>query len=146
MSTPGDDDLAFLGRGWSFPPAFGAGGVQMREGEDDIHEALRILFGTVAGERFLRPGWGLSLRPMLFEPLDTTRRTELAEQIKVQLLVHEPRIELLALDVRETEPGRLQVQLDYRVRSTNSRFNLVYPFYDLDASEHRPVLGPVERG
>lgn len=142
---PAGDDDAFLGQGWGFPPSFGAGGVRLSSGEDDIHEALRILFGTAAGERFLRPDFGLSLRPLLFEPMGTTQRTELAERLTNALLVHEPRIRVLGLAVESDTEGSLRLRLDYAVRSTNSRFNLVFPFYAVDANEHRSALAAPRR-
>ena len=146
--VPGDlADMSFLGTGWSFPPEFSAGGVRMTSGEDDIHASLRILFGTAAGERFLQPSFGLDLRELLFEPLSTTMRTFLSDRITTAILVHEPRIQVLALDIATPDPndGSLQVRLDYRVRATNSRFNLVFPFYAGDASEMRDALAAAAR-
>jgi phage baseplate assembly protein W len=45
--------------------------------------------------------------------------------------VYEPRIELIKVEAvsDRAEEGKLLVNIDYRVRSTNSRFNLVFPFY-----------------
>ncbi len=129
----------FLGRGWSFPPRFEAGTVVMSEDEQDIHESLQILFGTRPGERFLQPKFGLDMSELLFEPLSTTLRNLLEDRIRVALLVYEARIvvhELLVDDSRSFE-GLLLIQLNYSVRSTNARFNLVYPYYLGDANEVR---------
>jgi hypothetical protein len=135
----------FLGRGWSFPPSFVAGGVRMSEDEADIEASLRILFHTRPGERFLQPGYGLDLSELLFEPLSTTLRNFVTDRIKTTILVHEARIELLGLVVDDSQAfeGLLQIRIDYAVRSTNSRFNLVFPFYLGDANELRAsVAGP----
>jgi Bacteriophage baseplate protein W len=69
--------------------------------------------------------------------MSTSMRTFLQDRIKTSILVHEPRITLLALDVRNpTEAdGTLLIVVEYVVRATNSRFNLVYPFYWNDATE-----------
>jgi len=129
----------FLGRGWAFPPVFEGVDTRMLEDEADIHASLVILFGTRPGERLLRPDYGLDLSPLLFEPLSTTLRTLLEDRIRTTVLVYEPRIRVLALSVDDERAleGVLQIRLDYAVRSTNSRFNLVYPYYLGDANELR---------
>jgi phage baseplate assembly protein W len=141
-----DAAFSFLGTGWSFPPQFiksgGRGEVQMVSDEEDIAESLRILFGTVVGERFLNPKYGLDMRGMLFEPFGTTMKTLVEDRVKNAILIYEPRIRLLALEVSTdglTE-GRVEIRIDYSVRATNSRFNLVYPFYVNEANGARTNL------
>ena len=133
------ETTSFLGRGWSFPPEFVAtsGDVVMTEEQGDIDGSLRILFGTALGERFLVPAYGLDMRELQFEPVSTTLRTLLVDRIRTAILIYEPRITILSLDVRSpSEPaGTLLIVLEYAVRATNTRFNLVYPFYLNDASE-----------
>lgn len=132
-----DDRPDFLGTGWRFPPAFEAGGVQMSQGEQDIRESLQILFTTIVGERPLSPRYGLDARALLFEPVSTTLRSLLKDRALASLRLHEPRIEVIDLEIASPDPsqGTLAVRLDYRVRATNTRFNLVLPFYLSDASE-----------
>lgn len=144
--TPTDDIEAFssfLGKGWSFPPEFDpdAGTVRMTEDEEDIHASLQILMGTSVGERFLSPQYGLDIQALLFTPLGTTAITYLKDRFKVALLVHEPRINPISIDfdTSRLRDGTVSVILEYEVRATNSRFNLVYPFYQSDASEVRPT-------
>ncbi len=131
--------LSFLGTGWSFPPEFvaaagqtgGYGRVMMSADEVDIQESLKILFGTTLGERFLNPKYGLDVHDLLFEPLSTTMKTFSLDRIKLAILIYEPRINLLSLefDTSAQLEGRIALVVDYEVRATNSRFNLVYPFY-----------------
>jgi uncharacterized protein len=132
---------SFLGTGWSFPPEFVLenGEVRMSADEQDIEESLHILFGTTVGERFLVPKYGLNMRALLFDPISTTIRTFLKERITTAILIFEPRIGVLSLDVSSPDPndGRLDISLEYRVRATNSRFNLVFPFYRFDGNEVR---------
>lgn len=141
-----NDTPPFLGRGWAFPPAFGSAGARMTQDEADIDASLRILFGTKPGERPLFPTYGLDLSELMFEPLSTTLRSLLLDRIRTGVLVHEPRIRVLNLVIDDSEAlaGVLQVRLDYEVRSTNSRFNLVYPFYLGDANEQR-LAAPTRR-
>ena len=132
-----DDPASFLGRGWAFPPAFANGGASMSEGEADIDASLRILFGTTPGERFLQPKYGLDMHELMFESLSTTLRSVIRDRILTSVLVHEPRIRVLDLVIDDSgvTEGRVELRLDYVVRSTNSRFNLVFPFYRGEASE-----------
>src|SRR5690242_10070751 len=133
MGTSGEPTrTSFLGTGWSFPPEFSRAlpGVRMVSDEDDIRQSLVILFGTALGERFLRPRYGLDMHEMLFEPVSTTTKTYLEDRVRTTILVYEARIDLvsLELDTQELMEGRLTLRVDYVVRATNSRYNLVYPF------------------
>ncbi|MBS1911433.1 MAG: GPW/gp25 family protein [Bacteroidetes bacterium] len=136
---------SFLGTGWSFPPEFlpAAGEVAMTSDEDDIQSSLKVLFGTSLGERFLHPKYGLDMRDLIFEPMATTTKTLLKDRIKTAILIYEPRINLVTLDIDTSNlnEGRVVLFLDYVVRSTNSRFNLVYPFNITDGNELRIALG-----
>lgn len=128
-------DRAFLGRGWSFPPTFdrAVGGVRMLEQEDDIASSLELLLSTATGERIMVPQYGCNLDELVFESLDTRMRTLMADKIEAAILYHEPRIELeevrIGEDAESLLGGRVLIEIDYRVKTTNSRFNFVYPFY-----------------
>lgn len=140
-----DTQTSFLGTGWSFPPSFTGNGVRMSQDETDIHESLQILFGTAAGERFLQPQYGLDMHELMFEPMSTTLRTFLTDRARTAILVYEPRIKVLNLEIDSPDPneGTLHILLEYEVRATNSRFNLVFPFYLTDSNEVRAsVAGP----
>jgi phage baseplate assembly protein W len=137
---------SFLGTGWSFPPEFqagGAAGVVMTTGEQDIEASLRILFGTALGERFLNPQYGLDMHELMFDSVSTTLKTYLEDRIKTTVLVSEPRINLLSLEIDTSGllEGRLQILVAYEIRATNSRYNLVFPFYRTDSNEVRALLG-----
>lgn len=123
----------FLGRGWSFPPAFdiNAGTVLMLEQEADIRSSLEILLATSLGERVMLPGYGCNLESLLFENLNTTAKTIVADKIRTAILYHEPRIdaEKITINTVQELEGIILIEVAYRVRSTNSRFNFVFPFY-----------------
>jgi len=135
---------SFLGTGWSFPPEFvlETGEVRMTSDEEDIHASLKILFGTAVGERFLNPKYGLDMHEMLFEPINTTMTTLLKDRIKIAILIYEPRIDLLSLDLNTSAQyeGRVSIVMEYAVRATNSRYNLVYPFYTTGGNEVRRTV------
>lgn len=132
---------SFLGIGWGFPPQFPreAGGVRMVADAEDVADSLRILFGTILGERFFQPAYGLEMHGLLFEPLSTTMKTLITDRIRAAILIYEPRISLISLELdtsTQTE-GRVSIVLEYALRTTNSRYNLVYPFFRSDSSEVR---------
>ena len=129
----------FLGRGWSFPPAFNLdrGGVEMLEEEADIASSLEILLTTAPGERTMVPQYGCNLDELVFESLDTRMKTLMADKVESAFLYHESRIELEGVrldDTRELE-GVVLIEVTYRVKSTNSRFNFVYPYYKLEGTD-----------
>ncbi len=131
-------DRSFLGAGWRFPPAFtrGGAGVELVSGADDIEQSLEILLSTRLGERVMQPEFGCDLQHVMFEEIDQGLLNTLNSLISDAILYHEPRITLDRLDVSESErePGLLLISLDYTIRSTNSRFNMVYPFYINEAT------------
>lgn len=124
---------SFLGKGWSFPPAFSENGrdTLLVQDEEDIRQSLEILLSTAQGERVMLEDFGCDLNRFMFEEMDRSLGNDVAEFVKTALLRYEPRIEVESVDTdvsQETE-GLLLVQVVYRILATNSRFNLVYPFY-----------------
>lgn len=137
MSPSGNAD--FLGRGWSFPPSFNlaAQGVEMTEKEEDIRRSLQVLLTTTVGERVMQPKYGCNLEELLFESLDTTTKTLIADRIRTAILYFESRIEVkkITIDSSLEAEGELVVSIDYVVLATNSRFNFVFPFYRNEGTE-----------
>ena len=131
--------LAFLGRGLGFPPTFdrNVGDLRMVEAEADIVESLQIILATRPGERILEPDFGCNLDQMLFEPLNLTLISYMREVVRIALILHEPRIEINDVSIRQDGAleGRVLIAVDYTVRSTNSRFNFVYPFYQQEGTD-----------
>ena len=129
----------FLGRGWSFPPTFvrDRAAVAMLEEEADIVSSLEILLSTTPGERVLQPFYGCNLSELLFETLDTRMKTLMADKVESAILYHEARITLesVKLDDSLELEGVVQIEVVYRVKSTNSRFNFVYPYYRSEGTD-----------
>lgn len=130
---------SFLGTGWSFPPAFNAGSktVEMTSEETDVQRSLQILLSTRQGERVMLPDYGCNLDEMIFEPMTTTFKTYISEMVKTAILFYEARIDLNSVtvdDSNETE-GVIVLVIDYTIRTTNSRFNFVYPYYKIEGTE-----------
>ncbi|MFH1120017.1 MAG: GPW/gp25 family protein [Bacteroidota bacterium] len=134
-----EQNLTFLGRGWSFPPKFNRSlrSVEMLEYEADVASSLEVLLGTMRGERVMLPQYGCNLDELVFESLDTRIKTLMEDKIESAILYHEPRIELEKVridDSRELE-GVVLIEVIYRVRTTNTRFNFVYPYYKLEGTD-----------
>jgi uncharacterized protein len=132
---------SFLGVGWSFPPTFHKDPCQvaMVADEEDIEQSLKILLSTRHGERVLQPEYGCNLDVLLFEPINTSLITFVKDLIEKAVLYHEPRIDLKKIEIVTDQvlEGILLIELEYVVRTTNSRYNLVYPFY-LNEAEQQP--------
>lgn len=126
------DNKGFLGRGWKFPVEFtrGNNSATLVQHEMDIKESIIILLTTIKGSRLLRPSYGTSVRTLIFEPLDTNTATYISEEIKKAILIHEPRVFVDKVEAdQESLNGTLQVSIDYTIISSNTRSNLVFPFY-----------------
>jgi phage baseplate assembly protein W len=122
----------FLGVGWKYPvKKTGDGKVALSQYEDDIREAILIILGTAKGERVMRPDFGCGIHDLVFAPINAATITLVQNSVREALTVYEPRIELVKVEAvsGRAEEGKLLVNIDYRVRSSNNRFNLVYPFY-----------------
>lgn len=108
----------------------------MVSGTEDIHQSLQILLSTRLGERVMQDNFGCDLHSVLFEEIDQGLVNSINGIVSNAILYHEPRIGLDALDVSESEThqGLLLISIEYTVMSTNSRFNMVYPFYINEAT------------
>src|SRR5262245_51958691 len=103
----------------------------MSEYEQDIKEAIWIILSTSKGERVMRPDFGCGIHDLVFAPINTTTVNLVQNNVREALTFWEPRIEVTTLNVstEKADEGKLEVVIEYRVRTTNNRFNLVYPFY-----------------
>ena len=135
MADAAHAEKAFLGVGWAFPvESAPTGDVELSAYEDDVKEAIRIILGTDPGERLMRPDFGAGLNALVFEPVSTTTIALVRHRVETALVAWEPRVDVL--DVRVRPAGsprtRLDVEIDVRIRATNTFYNLVYPFYLLE--------------
>ena len=127
-----NDERAFLGRGWSFPPNVESDGkIGMVAYEEDIRQAIRIILGTNPGERVMRPDFGAGLNVYVFEPVNRTTIELVKTRVEEALIDWEPRIDVeeVIVTTDENELNKLLIDVTYRVRATNSLYNLVYPFH-----------------
>jgi Bacteriophage baseplate protein W len=131
-----ETESSFLGTGWSFPPKIkkytgsDSFATDMVSDVKDINQSLEILFGTAVGERVMQADYGCNINDMIFEPINVTLVTRITERIRRAIIYYEPRIKLERLDVvKNDEFGIINMVVEYTVRSTNTRNNIVYPYY-----------------
>lgn len=136
-----DRNRSFLGRGWSFPPQFvkheqGVSRLEMSEGEQDILESLKILLSTRLGERVMLPKFGCDLANMSFQSVSSSFLTYLKDIIRTAIRTHEPRIIIESIDILTDQvlEGFVTVEVDFMIRTTNTRTNFVYPYYINEAT------------
>jgi uncharacterized protein len=127
-----DPARAFLGVGWAFPVGVGPdGAIKEAAYDDDIRQAILIILMTSPGERVMRPDFGAGLSDFVFEPVSTALIEQVKDRVQKALVTWEPRIEVMAVDVT-TDPAQrncLLIDMTYQVRATNTRQNLVFPFF-----------------
>jgi phage baseplate assembly protein W len=135
------DAKAFLGTGWAYrvqvPLDAGSTDVSLVQYEEDVRQAVLIILETSRGERVMRPDFGAGLDDFVFEPLNTTTCALVGQRVEEALVTWEPRIRLEAVEVVPAgEPrNRLDIRIEYSVRTTNTFYNLVYPFYVREGGE-----------
>jgi uncharacterized protein len=132
-------DRSFLGTGWGFPPTFRREwyGVEMLSGEEDIRSSIYIILQTLTGERVMLPNFGCNLQPYVFEPMNVPNIAMIEKIVKEALVYHEPRIivdELVSTPHQDKEPAWLEINISYRIITTNTRYNYVFPFYMNEAT------------
>lgn len=132
------DKASFLGRGWSFPPEFdqSGNGVKMVEKGDDIRESLYILLSTTPGERIMHPDFGCGLNQLVFEPISNGLYRKIRDRIQYAILMFEARVKLVSIDIEQVpgNEGILYITIDYFIKQTNSRQNMVYPMYLIEGT------------
>lgn len=138
FDDPTQQEQAFLGTGWTFPPTFNryTGQVKTISAEEDIRQSIQIILQTEPGERLMQPDFGCNLHQFLFGGFDSGAIASLKGIVADALLYHEPRIAVNRIDVdtREENAGVLLVEINYTIRQTNTRTNMVYPFYFREAT------------
>jgi phage baseplate assembly protein W len=122
----------FLGQGWQWPLQLDERRrIAMSRDEDAVHQAIQMILGTAPGERVMRPEFGCGIHDLVFAPNTPGTAGQVTHAVREALIQWEPRIDVLGVDTLpdETEPHLLRIVITYQVRTTNNRFNLVYPFY-----------------
>lgn len=109
----------------------------MIEAGEDIEESLMILLRTRLGERVMHPDYGCDLHGLVFETISASLVTDIRDRVEQAILFFEPRIktERVTVGTERSMHGVLEVQIAYLILATNTRNNIVYPFY-FDEGSH----------
>lgn len=136
MSETLPDARAFLGRGWAFPVEDdGAGDVALVAYEADIRQAILLILRTNPGERVMRPDFGGGLEATIFGVINQATVALVRHRVERALVLWEPRIDDITVQISAApRRGLLEIGVRYRVRRTNTFYNLVYPFEVREAS------------
>ena len=123
----------FLGTGWACPvtPQGTDKDIAVSQYEQDVREAILIILQTAPGEWVMRPDFGCGIHDLLFAVNNADTAASAAAEVREALIYWEPRIDILYVNVTpgDDHESAILIELEYRVRATNNRFNLVYPFY-----------------
>lgn len=131
-------DASFIGRGFSWPLEIDhTGSLRLTRGAEDLDRSIRVVLLTAPGERLMRPQFGCRIWDLLFEPVTANLLGLISEAVRDALAQWEPRVEVESVEPVQDgdEPGLVRIQITYRVRATNDRRNLVYPFYVIPREE-----------
>lgn len=133
------DDQTFLGNGWSFSVAGERSGISLdadgrvaeASDEEKIRQSIWIILSTAPGERVGRPDFGCGIHDLVFATQTAGTAGDVIHAVEEALSTWEPRIDLISVDAspHPDDPTGLLVEIQYEIRATNSRQNLVYPFY-----------------
>jgi phage baseplate assembly protein W len=128
----GVGEKEYLGQGLAFPLQISQqGGIALARGSHDIEQAIRIIMGTIPGERVMRPEFGCRIHELIFAPNNATTRGLMAHYVEQALLRWEPRITVQEVNV-SSDPGHdgtLLVEIRYLIKDSHDRRSIVYPFY-----------------
>jgi uncharacterized protein len=122
----------FIGKGWRFPIVPGpTGELAWSSGDDNVEHSLRVLLLTRVGERVMRGDFGSRLGEMVFRAGSDQNLRAIEREVDAVIRRWEPRVEVLAVgaEADADDATHVTVSLSYRVRRTNTRESLVFPFY-----------------
>lgn len=125
-------DNDFLGTGMKFPiqidPATGR--IRTASKEQSVKESIYLILMTRQGERLVNPRFGSRVDDYVFMDVSATNLTILRASLTNTILSQEPRVSEVTIGVEpQLSEGRLIVNVDYVLAGSNTRDNLVFPFY-----------------
>lgn len=124
---------AILGTGWNFPVAFDTLNQRtvMVSGLEDVKQSIFIILNTTPGERIMEPEFGCDLKQLVFENMNDSLKVKLDHIVYHALLNYEPRVRFIASEIVEKSEvdGILSIRIEFSLIITNTRHNIVFPFY-----------------
>lgn len=133
-----DKRLDFAGRGWAFPVGLDLRGrIGLTSGVEVIERAMKLILMTVPGSRVMRPQFGSELHELVFAENNATTAGLADFYVRRALARWEPRVDVeeVGMSWADAERGVLSITIGYRIKATNDRRNLVFPFYGIPEEE-----------
>lgn len=130
--APASFDASFVGSGFYWPLQVDhTGSIRMTDGASDLDRSMAVVLATAPGERLMRPEFGCRIWELMFEPVTPNLLGLMAEAVRDALAQWEPRVVVENVDTRPSadDAALVTITVTYRVKATNDRRNLVYPFY-----------------
>jgi phage baseplate assembly protein W len=131
-AEPARYDASFVGRGFFWPMQVDhTGSIRLTDGASDIDAAMAVVLATAPGERVMRPDFGCRIWDLLFEPVTANLIGLMAQAVREALAQWEPRVEVDRVDPvpDPADSALISITVAYRIKATNDRRNLVFPFY-----------------
>jgi uncharacterized protein len=128
----------FIGRGFAWPMGVDhRGGIRLTSGTADLDSSIRLVLVTAPGERVMRPEFGCRIHDLVFEPVNANTLGLMAEAVRDALAQWEPRVAVESVQPVPDADNQavVRIAIAYRVRATNDRRNLVFPFYVIPREE-----------
>jgi hypothetical protein len=121
-----------IGNGWRFPiDPDPSGGLGYNTGTDNVEQSLRILLETDWGQRVMRPDFGCIAGRLVFAPGSEHFLRQLEQSVRDAIRDWEPRVDVdgVRAELSPRDETLALVTISYRTRASNTRENLVFPFY-----------------
>lgn len=121
-----------LGKGLQFPVGIDVyGKIATSSYEKSIEDSIRIILSTTPGERVMHPDFGCKINEIIFFPNSSKTIALAVHYIEEAIVKWEPRVILksVAGKADPDNPVKINISIDYEIRSVNTFFNMVYPFY-----------------
>jgi uncharacterized protein len=116
------------------------GSLALVSGDLELEQAIQIILLTYPGERPMRLEFGSRVRDFVFRTVDPGMAAELAHEVRSALLRWEPRVDIVSVAAvpDPSSDGTVFIEIEYSVKGTNDRRNLVFPFYTIpdDGSDY----------
>lgn len=131
-------DATFVGRGFYWPMQVdNTGSIRLTDGAADMDRSMAVILATAPGERVMRPQFGCRIWDLLFEPVTANLLGLMAQAVRDALAQWEPRVDVERVDTKPDpdDAALITITITYRVKATNDRRNLVYPFYVIPHEE-----------
>jgi phage baseplate assembly protein W len=137
-AEPARYDASFVGRGFFWPMQVDhTGSIRLTDGASDIDASMAVVLATAPGERLMRPEFGCRIWDLLFEPVTANLIGLMAQAVREALAQWEPRVEVDRVDPvpDPRDSALISITVAYRIKATNDRRNLVFPFYVIPHEE-----------